>query len=174
MIINRIRQFWYALFSRIGSKEISFVEQYLNKEEQFLFYNMDLPTQTHCIRVAQTCLKLLPKDKKVNLNVLIKAALLHDIGKPANFIRTIDRVLIVLLSTFLPQTYNKILNIKSSDYHIFNAFKAHAKHPTRGAAIARKQKINNEIIYLIESHHRSINHDDTWELKLLKKADEMN
>ncbi|SHE41562.1 HDIG domain-containing metalloprotein [Desulforamulus putei] len=174
MVLNRIKQFWHALFSKVGPAEITFVKRYLNEQEQSLFFSMDRPTQTHCVRVARTCLKLLSKNKQVNEKVLIKSALLHDIGKPANLIKTMDRVLIVVMTTLTPRLYHRMLQDKLFSGHFYLAAAAHANHCLAGADIARRANLSPDVIYLIENHHRSEQAGEPPELKLLREADALN
>lgn len=158
----------------MGENELTFVKKNLNDQEQLLFFAMDLPTQTHCFRVAQTCLKLSINKSAVNTNLLIKAALLHDIGKPANVIRTSDRIIIVLVSTLMLRVKFYILKMKHSKLQLFRAFQAHYKHPLVGGILAQTAQLPQELIYLIENHHKEITAIDSLELQLLRKADQLN
>nr|WP_315988679.1 HD domain-containing protein [Desulforamulus aquiferis] len=133
---------------------------------------MDRPTQTHCVRVAQTCLKLATQHK-VNIELLVKAALLHDIGKPANVIKTFHRIIIVLTSTLVPKLSKHLIN-QHSDFQLYKAFHAHYCHPATGANIARMSKLPGEMVYLIENHHHKSRPNDSLELQLLQQADDLN
>ncbi|RYD05388.1 hypothetical protein N752_08575 [Desulforamulus aquiferis] len=37
-MFNRARQFWNALFSKMGTEELTFVKKHLNAKEQHLFF----------------------------------------------------------------------------------------------------------------------------------------
>ncbi|MEW6697843.1 MAG: HD domain-containing protein [Bacillota bacterium] len=174
MLVNRILQFCHALFSCVRPRDIDFLKKHLSATELSLFFTMDLPTQTHCLRVARTCLKLLPQDPQVNKELLLKAALLHDVGKPANLIKTKDKVLIVIMTTLAPQLYDKILRQKRFGGHFLQAATAHARHPSAGAAIARRANLHPEVVYLIENHHRLAVAGEPPELKILRQADALN
>ncbi|ABO50432.1 metal dependent phosphohydrolase [Desulforamulus reducens MI-1] len=173
-MLTRIRQFWFAIFSKMGSEDIQFVQSHLTLEEQSLFFQMDRPTQTHCLRVANTCLKLLGYNSGLDQKILIKAALLHDIGKPANLITTIDRVLIVLLGALTRKPIEDLLKVLKGRGRFSKVLSAHAMHPQKGAVMARNFGLPQEIINLIEKHHQPIQSADPSELAILKKADELN
>jgi len=174
MNINRVKQFWHALFSKMGDQEINFVLSHLNNQEQSLFFSMDRPTQTHCVRVARTCLKLLPGDRRINIELLIKSALLHDIGKPANTITTLDKVIIVLMAAITPKLLNNLLARKNSRGRFKQVLLAHFDHPLKGAQLARQAQLPPELVFLIEHHHRPQQVDEPIELTLLRQADELN
>ncbi|SHK71802.1 HD domain-containing protein [Desulforamulus aeronauticus] len=171
--LQRVKQFWHAIMDTLDPKEIEFVQKSLNKQEQSLFYAMDRPTQTHCVRVAKTCLELSASQKNLNTELLVKAALLHDIGKPANCITTLDKVLIVLLTTFAPKMFQNILHSDKGGRFI-DACKNHSNHPVKGAALAERAHLPAQQVLLIRNHHNPPKPDDSPELVLLRKADELN
>lgn len=174
-MINRVKQFWFALFSRMRPEDIKFVQEYLDEKERLLFLQMDRPTQTHCVRVAKTCLSLLKtKDYPINQRLLVKAALLHDIGKPAHKIRTIDRIFIVLLGTLTAKRPADLLQQIGSGGRFAQALAAHVAHPHRGARLAREFKLDPAIIFLIENHHCEERLTSLPELDILMEADELN
>lgn len=174
-MIKRIKQFWFAIFSRLTSADLNFIGEYLNNNEQLLFGQMDRPTQTHCVRVAKTCLCLLKtKDVSINQRLLVKAALLHDIGKPANIIRTIDRIFIVLLGTLTSKRPADLIKQIGNKGRFAQALAAHAAHPQRGAKLAQEFNLDPAIIFLIENHHNQERIPSLPELDTLMEADELN
>ena len=173
-MLSRIRQLGHALFSKIGPSERKYIQTHLNQQEQRLFFNMDRPTQTHCIRVARTCQAMLAKETSVRHQDLIRAALLHDIGKPANIIRTRHRVFIVLLTILAPALQKRILRQPQGWGKLGQAILAHVQHPERGADMAEKIKLSPEIIDLIRHHHQPYQPGEPMELTILRRADELN
>ena len=171
--LQRFKQFWHAIMDTLGPAEIEFVQKSLNKQEQSLFFAMDRPTQTHCVRVAKTCLQLSVNQKNLNTELLVKTALLHDIGKPANCITTLDKVLIVLLTTFAPKMFQNILN-SSGCGRFINACINHINHPAKGAELAERAHLPVQQVSLIKNHHNPPKPEDSPELVLLRKADELN
>lgn len=171
--LQRAKQFWHAIVSTLGPEEIEFVQKSLTKQEQSLFFAMDRPTQTHCFRVAQTCLELSANHKNLDQVLLLKTALLHDIGKPANCITTLDKVLIVLINAFIPSLFGKIVN-SSRCGRFIKACQTHINHPAKGAELAARAHLPKQLISLIENHHKPPHIEDTPELVILRKADELN
>lgn len=171
---NRIRQFGHAIFSKMGATEIKYIQSYLTKQEQFLFFAMDRPTQTHCVRVARTCQKLIQKDLMVNKNLLIRSALLHDIGKTANAITTFHRVAIVLLSLLSPKLFERIACQPRTRGRLGKALWAHINHPVKGAQLAEAANLPPELVYLIKNHHQPYTSEEPLELTLLRRADQLN
>lgn len=173
-VLNRIKQFWNALFSKLNHDDIVLLKAYLNEQEQFLFSGMDRQTQTHCVRVARTTLKMLPKYSFLNKQTVVKAALLHDIGKPPNVIRTFDRVLIVLLNRFAPRLIKKLLESPRSYGHFQKAIISHIRHPELGAQLAESYNLSKEIVTLIKQHHYTESPNEPIELRILREADNLN
>lgn len=170
----RFKQFWNALFSKLSHEDIVLLKAYLNDQEQLLFSGMDRQTQTHCVRVARTTLKMLSKYSSSNEQVVIKAALLHDIGKPPNVIRTFDRVLIVLLNKFAPRLFEKLLECPRNYGHFHKAIISYKRHPELGAKLAETFNLSEEIVTLIKQHHHEESPNEPVELKILREADNLN
>ncbi|MEG6511436.1 HD domain-containing protein [Desulforamulus ruminis] len=173
-MLNRIGQFAHALFSKIGPSEKKYIQTHLNDQEQRLFFSLDRPTQTHCVRVARTCQVMMAKEMSVRQHELIRAALLHDIGKPANIIRTRHRVFIVLLTLLAPGLLKRILRQPQGWGKLGQAVLAHVQHPDRGAEMAAKIKLPPDIIDLIRHHHQPYRPGEPMELTILRRADELN
>lgn len=170
----RLKQFYHAIFSHLEQSDRNLVRIYLDEKEEALFYGMDRPTQAHCIRVARTITDLLAKRQITNKALIIKAALLHDIGKPANAIRTLDRVFIVLLQSFFPSLYQKLSMTKEFSGHFIKALHFHANHPELGAQIAKKHELPPQVVALILCHHQPERPEDSPELKILRQADNLH
>ena len=82
-MIQRIRQFLYAVFGRLDAEANTFVRCYLSKEEQTLFYAMHEADQFHAWRVARSAQKKYLQYDVVHSDayiLLTRCALLHDIG----------------------------------------------------------------------------------------------
>ncbi|MCD5406066.1 MAG: HD domain-containing protein [Desulfotomaculum sp.] len=176
MFYTRIKQFFSAINSTINSKDQHFILLYLNLKEQKLFFDMDVPTQKHCLNVAYTCWELLQNHPKINKEVLLKAALLHDCGKKAGEVTTLHRVAIVLSQAFMPNFAKKMIQqgqTKSAGT-LSNAFYIQSIHSNRGAKIAKKAQVPASIITLIEQHHDHLNKNAPMELILLQQADNAN
>ena len=171
----RIKQFFSAINSKIYPEDIKFIKKHLNDNEQKIFFDMDLPTQRHCLNVAYTCLDLLKKNNKANAKILLKAALLHDCGKKSGEINTCHKVAIVVIYAISPKIAKYF--IKKGRYSkkgtLCRAFYIHSVHQKRGAGIAANANVHPDIIDLIKKHH-DIKDTASIELLLLQQADNAN
>lgn len=179
-ITKRSRQFLRAIFAAIDSTDRAFVDQYLNPIEKTLFYNMDIPIQKHCINVARTAQDIC-RGQDLDTAKLIKAALLHDIGKISGSFGLFHRVLYVLSCMISPGMTEKIGELKTLQpaekglmYRVKYAFHVHLNHDRLGAELARNSNLPQDIIFLIENHHNLSLAVQVKELAVLLKADEMN
>lgn len=175
---QRIRQFFAAISAEITPDDCAMVSQYLNRPEQDLFWRMNLPDQQHSIRVACSALTLAADSPQpVDVEMLIKAALLHDSGKEKGDVSTFDKVLAVLLHAAMgdrardlakPGRGSRLDNIRHALYIYFH-------HPERSAAKIRTAGSNERISAIVAQHHnKNLAKDASPELILLQKADEMN
>ncbi|MDA8234795.1 MAG: HDIG domain-containing protein [Clostridia bacterium] len=175
-MFKRIKQFYFGLTAEITKIDHDFLNVYLSPEERELFYNMDAATQFHSIRVAKTAQQLMTRYPAVDKNLLLRVALLHDIGKPAGHLTTILRSLIVLINHFSPNFAHKLArpgrgnrwnNLRHGLYIQYN-------HPSIGGELAKKAGVDSQVVTLIEDHHRLAKPEDSIELTILRKADNLN
>lgn len=87
--LGRVRQVWEYLVLRPKPEDLAWVETVLTPSEQALYRGMSLHDQAHCVKVARKLSTQSPPDWA------LKAALLHDVGKPRGY-GLIFRVLVVL------------------------------------------------------------------------------
>jgi len=62
-------------------EDLALLEQYLTAEERELFERMDPPDRQHSFKVANLCARSLDNFPDANRDEIMKAALLHDVGK---------------------------------------------------------------------------------------------
>lgn len=67
--------------ARSAERDCALVERYLSSAESDLFRRMDEGDQVHSLRVAQLCLAAPARFPELDERVMMKAALLHDVGK---------------------------------------------------------------------------------------------
>ena len=84
-LVKYSRRFFRSLLPKLTVGDIEFLRAHLSKQEQILFYRMAGADQKHCLNTAYTVEELTSRNSKINHKMLIKVALLHDIGK-ANWI----------------------------------------------------------------------------------------
>ena len=121
------------------------IRLYLSPVEIVLFSKLPIPDQNHSLRVLNSVL-----DEGENDEDLIKAALLHDIGKGLHPLRRWERVFAVIVSGFStelaitwgmgePEGFKRPLVILQ-------------KHPDWGAELARETGSNETVVWLIQNH----------------------
>jgi len=98
----RFWQFWQSLKGSLGENEWQKVERILSPEELSLFKQLPIPDQNHSLRV----LKTLEANDEGDLD-LLKAALLHDLGKIKFPLRRWERVFAVLVMGIFPERHLK-------------------------------------------------------------------
>ena len=135
--MNRVKQFVRAITAHIDSKDRKYISIHLDDMEQDFFYAQSMPDQRHALNVsytAETIYQSMRSDRdKVDAELLIRSALLHDIGRTKNDMGIHGKVFAVLMHKFIPK---------------------------ESAIISR--------------HHKKESPGDPLELRILRKADELN
>ncbi len=168
MALYRVKQFFWALSARIDSGDFHFISLYLNPVEIDLFSKLPLYEQKHSIRVAEDVSEEynLRMDKlKISKEVLVKAALLHDIGKIEGKLNIIEKSILVIGDKLSKGKMKKISGVKK-----INLFYNHAEI---GFEILKKYGYDERFLYLVRNHHNCLVKDDL-ELKLLIICDSRN
>jgi len=174
-MINRIRQVFSALTASVTAADREFVEMNLSKQEQQLFWKMNLPDQRHALNVAYTALDM-AKCKQLNITVLTKCALLHDVGKVKGDVSTLDKIITVLAHKLAPHWAkewgrrgrgSRLTNLRHAFYTYFN-------HPDLSADLLRMIGVSPVIIDIVSKHHKAPEESDPPELVILKAADDLH
>lgn len=143
-MIYRIKQFYRGLFARVTPEDQQFLRRHLNDREIFLFRRLRVGEQRHCLNIAYDCLSV-----KKNDTTLIKAALLHDVGKIESNLTLANKSLVVLIiklnvpEKLLPKFLHKALY-----------YKIH--HPKLGAEFLKEIGTEAPVIFLTRYHHRDL------------------
>lgn len=161
-MLYRIRQFFSGAFKRLTKSDVLFINTYLNEEEKKLFFALPRYEMVHSIGVAREVL-----DKCLVMDaydiMLIKAALLHDIGKIKGGLNLITKSIMVILDKVCPKILKKMIYIK--------AVNTYYNHPKIAVELLKNE--NEYVKYLIENHHNyDIKNDE--KLKILQVADSNN
>lgn len=164
MFFYRIKQFYWAVNSKLNNKDVQYLNKNLNIKELKLFYSLSVHEQKHCINVAYDVEKVCKK-QNINSKSLLKASLLHDIGKIVKKITIIDKSIIVMMD-FLSRGYiKKFCNFKKI-YVYYN-------HDKIGYEILKKYNYEHKILYLVKNHHNN-KIKGNKELDILKMCDNRN
>ncbi len=169
MIPKRVKQFYVNVTDKMTKKDYDYAMEILNSKELELFMRLSKSEQKHSIRIAKN-IEFIIDNKKTddedilrNRNLLIKSALLHDIGKITKRLNVIDKSIIVILNKL---TNGKLKNIKKS-----KKIQCYYNHSSYGYEIL-KDMIENEIILDIVKNHHSDNGNKV--VNFFKQIDDKN
>lgn len=175
-MLNRVRQVWSAINARVTPADEYFVRQHLRERELALFWAMSLPDRRHVLNVAYTAIRLAEGSESLDGKLLIRCALLHDVGRQNGDVSTIDKIIAVLLHKLLPRAAKtlaregrggRVANLRHALYVYFN-------HPQRSAALLQTAGAEEILIAIVARHHKAPADGDPTELVLLRQADGLN
>ncbi|AKL96263.1 HDIG domain-containing protein [Clostridium aceticum] len=159
-MIYRIKQFFQGATAKIYDEDINFINKYLSTEEKNLFFQLRKGEQRHCLNVAYGC----HQEEPNHLN-LIKAALLHDIGKIGSNLTLINKSFVVILQklslkeNILPPFLKKALHYKNN-------------HAEIGYQLLLHLGLDEQVLYLVRNHHVE-NIEGLKEMKILQHFDNL-
>lgn len=175
MMLRRASQFFHALTAHLSAEDRAFVETWLPEEAaRTLFGAMTIADQCHALRTARTADKLRfasPAGAVADRRLLIRTALLHDVGRQKGDMGTGGKVLTVLLAAALPH-WAEARGEKASG-GLASLLHVYYHHPEIGAARLRQIGLSDEA-RLVARHHAPADADDPPELILLRQADRLN
>lgn len=165
MSLYRVKQFYWSITSKIDKDDIKLIDRYLNNDERVLFNRLSEYEQKHCINAAKEVIKVC-KDRNIENNELIKAGLLHDIGKIYKKLNPIEKSLIVMGDSISKGRLRRFKKLKKIDVYY--------NHGDKGYKILKDTgKYNERFLYLIKNHHNDFIIGDE-ELNILKECDNRN
>ena len=173
---NRVKQVVAALTVSITPEDKAFVSRYLNTAEQKLFWGMDRPDHRHVLNVAHTALQLAQHQLTIDINLLVKCALLHDVGKIKGDVSTIDKIITVMGHKLSPRWAkqwgrlgrgSKLDNLRHAFYIYFN-------HAKRSATMLREIDSTPQMVEIVAKHHEAPADCDPLELVILRKSDDLH
>lgn len=157
-MLYRIKQFILAVFSRFTYEDKVFIEQYLNDKDKSLFEKLPTHEKKHCINVAKYVIN---HNKNVD-KFIVKASLLHDIGKINSFLNPFFKGFIVILDKISEKFTRKLAFIKP--------VKVYYNHPQIGYDLYKNIDLN--IANIIREHH---NYNSTdYIINIIQEADNKN
>ena len=175
-MLNRVKQVIAALKASITVEDKVFVSRYLNAAEQKLFWAMNLPDQCHVLNVAQTALQLAQHQQKIDVTLLVKCALLHDVGKIKGDVSTIDKIITVMgykLSPRWAKQWGRLGKGSKID-NLRHAFYIYFHHAERGSMMLKEINSSPQLVDIIAKHHEAPTDYDPLELVILRKSDDLH
>ena len=171
---SHVRRFFKALRAKMTAADRHFVEEYLTERERLLFYRQRVADQRHGVDAARF---LLAKTEAVvwpDQTPLVKAALLHDVGKSRVSLPLWGRPAAVLLKAFAPGLYrdSSVRGEAADAPRLCQYVYLHRFHPRIGAEMLAAAGTEPEVVDLVRRHH-SPSPADPKSLTLLRKADKL-
>ncbi len=167
---HRLRQFKKALIAKLTFTDVEFVRKYLSHPEQILFYCMRVYDQKHALEVAGKCLAENFLDGDINRAKLIRAALLHDVGKAYTKVSLFIRVLYVLSGI----KYDRVEANKQKDRTkptFLNQLYVLSRHADLGALMLEQIDEDKEIIEVVRNHNSSPQSQESHILPIIRSID---
>lgn len=164
-MLRRLKQFIEALFARVGKDDYTFLSDYVTLAERDLFMRMPRYDQRHSLNVGNFL-----RRGGYSLE-LVRAGLLHDIGKGENSELTlIRRSLCVLLEKFAPAKVKQL--VKERKGKLGEALYIHLNHPEIGARLLEELGTDEHIVKLVHYHHDQKKIRQNKELRILREVDD--
>ena len=175
-MFKRVKQVVAAVTAKITVEDKAVINRYLNTREQKLFWAMNVPDQRHVLNVAQTALLLGQHQQKIDMNLLVKCALLHDVGKIKGDVSTIDKIITVLGHKLFfqwtkqwgrPGRGSKLDNLR-------HAFYTYYHHAELSSMLLKAIGAPAQMVEIVARHHKAPADDDPLELILLRQSDDLH
>ena len=151
MIPKRVKQFYVNVTDKMTEKDYDYANEILNKKELELFMKLSKSEQKHSIRIAKDIEFIIDNnetdDEEIlkNRNLLMKSALLHDIGKITKRLNVIDKSIIVILNKL---TKGKLKSIKK-----YKKIQCYYNHSSYGYEILKDIIDDTVILDIVKNHH---------------------
>lgn len=173
-MMKRIRQFFHAVFAEVSTEDKAFLEQNLGMEQQALFFNMSVPDQCHALRTAHTAIALAENTaEKLDLPLLTRCALLHDVGRRDGEFGIFWKCFAVLFAVLFPSQSQAYGDNAHDDGVLHRKMHVYYHHAEIGADMLLREGFTAEA-EIVGKHHKTPAEDDPPELRILRMADEMN
>lgn len=165
MSLYRVKQFYWSLTSKVNSEDIKLINEYLNEDEKTLFYSLSTYEQKHSIKVTRDVIEEC-RVNKISDDKLIKASILHDIGKTFRSLNPVEKSIVVMLDSMSKGKLRKYSSIKTIDVYY--------NHGDKGYNLLKKKgNYDERFLYLIKNHHNDSIIGDK-ELDILRLCDSKN
>lgn len=142
--LNRLRQGIADLTAAMTADDWALVDRYLTMPERRLFEGMEAADQRHSVGVLSTLLETGAEDPD-----LLKAGLLHDVGKSVCKISVVHRTLAVLAGPLVGGSQPAVAAPRTGWWLPFHVI---ANHPRIGASILARAGCPERVWRLAELH----------------------
>lgn len=169
MIPKRVKQFYINATDLMTNKDYKYVKRNLNNEEYDLFKKILKSEQKHSVRIAKeieyTIENNLVDDVDIiqSKNLLIKTALLHDVGKSRQKVNIIEKSIIVILNKL---TKGNLKNFKKS-----KKVQCYYNHSEYSYVLLKDIIKDDLILSIIRNHHKNTDNKFT---NFFKQIDDNN
>ena len=169
MIPKRVKQFYINVTDLMKDEDYDYVKRKLNDEEYKLFNKILKSEQKHSVRIARQIEFIIDNnliddiDIIENKNLLIKAALLHDIGKSEQKVNIIEKSIIVILNKLTKGRLKKIQKSKK--------IQCYYNHSEYSYNLLKDIIEDDLILNIVKNHH---NNTDNKYINFFKKIDDNN
>lgn len=172
-VLKRVFSWWVPEINNEGRK---LIDDYLNDAGKFLFSQMSKSDQHHSLAVARAVLEQTAYLRGVKIKVLVKAALLHDIGKVEGDFNLVSRLFAGVLRRIKPTLRGKlaVTSYETMWEKIKYGCYVDLIHPARGAHMAKIFGIEPAVVEMIRRHHDPPREGQSPELTWLQTADSRN
>ncbi|HTY13821.1 MAG TPA: HDIG domain-containing protein [Candidatus Omnitrophota bacterium] len=168
----RIKQFWFAISSKMSETDRAFAYQHLNIKEAALFFSLPDFEQKHGVVVAQKMLAAAVGKREIDQRKLVRLGLLHDVGKSAARLTIFDKSILVIFHKLLWPVYDLFAGWgkKERSPMLFRKFYVHKHHGLIGSDILSKIAEEKDIVNEVRSHDYPRTSHDVY-MRLLDEAD---
>ena len=156
-LTNIARRTLLAFFPRFARPDDAFAKAHLLPAELELYLNMDARDRCHALEVASALLNEHPQAS----SRLVRAALLHDVGKSGARFSAVERVAVHLYTPDVPA--------EPRYGGLRGAWQRRRHHAAYGANLVRKNGGDACVALIVERHHTP---GDNAEALLLKNIEE--
>lgn len=152
-VLYRASQFWHILTKAPAPDDLEQARLFLPAAQYELFLSMPVDEQAHALKVFQR-LRTVGETHPD----LLRAALLHDVGKSRFPMRSWERALVVLGKAILPEQVIKWSQTLAEGWR--RPFVVAEMHPAWGAELARSAGASDLEIALIRRHQDTLPGED--------------
>jgi len=168
--LHYVKRYFKSIQVKITVADVEFIRTYLSKEEQILFYRMRRFDQRHSLEVAYNCLSLGTLPPEIIKSRLVKAALLHDIGKCYLKCGLTSRVVYTLISYISPKAFKHYAYQKKTK-KVLAKLAVLAQHAEIGAGMLSAITDDMELVEVVRYHNSEPRQPESYLLPLIREAD---